>query len=97
MPYLHKKRRTIVTILALFLFAGIVIFNTPNQSSINTSQPDNSQVTSSPAIDALKTLEVKGRAPKTDYSREQFGADWAKINGCDTQYYLKSGFVECNR
>ena len=27
--------------------------------------------------------EVKGRAPKTGYDREQFGGDWATVNGCD--------------
>ncbi|WP_228073714.1 HNH endonuclease family protein [Corynebacterium sp. ED61] len=33
----------------------------------------------------LATLEVKGRAPKTGYSRDQFGQRWKDIdrNGCD--------------
>jgi hypothetical protein len=31
----------------------------------------------------LGKLAVKGRAPKTDYSREQFGGGWAQIKGCD--------------
>jgi len=39
----------------------------------------------SPAIDALQTLQVKGRAPKTDYTREQFGAGWNTTQGCDTR------------
>ena len=35
----------------------------------------------------LETLPVKGRAPKTGYSREAFGPRWADIdhNGCDTR------------
>ena len=35
----------------------------------------------------LADLPVKGRAPKTDYSRDQFGQAWADIdrNGCDTR------------
>jgi Protein of unknown function (DUF1524) len=35
----------------------------------------------------LATLPVKGRAPKTGYSREQFGPAWADVdrNGCDTR------------
>ena len=35
--------------------------------------------------DLLATLEVKGRAPKTGYSRDQFGQRWKDIdkNGCD--------------
>ena len=39
------------------------------------------------ADDVLATLVVKGRAPKTGYAREQFGAAWADVdrNGCDTR------------
>jgi len=35
----------------------------------------------------LETLPVKGRAPKTGYSRDQFGPAWADVdrNGCDTR------------
>ena len=36
---------------------------------------------------AVESLEVKGRAPKTGYSRDQFGQSWADVdrNGCDTR------------
>lgn len=36
-------------------------------------------------LDLLETLAVKGRAPKTGYSRDQFGQRWKDIdrNGCD--------------
>ncbi|MEJ6761077.1 MAG: HNH endonuclease family protein [Candidatus Planktophila sp.] len=39
------------------------------------------------AIAALETLPVKGRAPKTGYTRAQFGQRWADVNrnGCDTR------------
>ena len=39
------------------------------------------------AMQALSTLEVKGRAPKTGYARTQFGQAWADVdhNGCDTR------------
>ncbi|MFC8924183.1 DUF1524 domain-containing protein [Cellulosimicrobium sp. NPDC057127] len=39
------------------------------------------------ALAALETLEVKGRAPKTGYDRDQFGPAWADVdrNGCDTR------------
>ena len=33
----------------------------------------------------LGKLEVKGRAPKTGYSRKQFGNGWGKINGCSVR------------
>ena len=34
---------------------------------------------------ALANLPVKGRAPKTGYSREQFGDGWIDTDGCDTR------------
>jgi hypothetical protein len=39
------------------------------------------------ATAVLETLPVKGRAPKTGYSRNQFGPAWADVNrnGCDTR------------
>jgi hypothetical protein len=39
------------------------------------------------AVVVLETLPVKGRAPKTGYSREAFGPSWADTdyNGCDTR------------
>lgn len=39
------------------------------------------------ALALLGTLAVKGRAPKTGYSRDEFGAAWTDTdrNGCDTR------------
>ncbi|MEO8282445.1 MAG: HNH endonuclease family protein [Pseudarthrobacter sp.] len=39
------------------------------------------------AVTQLETIPVKGRAPKTGYSREEFGPAWADVdrNGCDTR------------
>ena len=39
------------------------------------------------ASELLATLKVKGRAPKTGYSRELFGSAWSDVdhNGCDTR------------
>jgi hypothetical protein len=39
------------------------------------------------ALSVLDTLDVKGRAPKTGYTRDQFGAAWSDVdhNGCDTR------------
>lgn len=33
----------------------------------------------------LGKLEVKGRAPKSGYTRKQFGNGWGKINGCSVR------------
>jgi len=39
------------------------------------------------ALAVLATLEVKGRAPKTGYDRDEFGQRWLDVdrNGCDTR------------
>ncbi len=58
-----------------------------------SAPPDTEAPTIAPPSDpptALATVDllaVKGRAPKTDYSREQFGQAWKDMdrNGCDTR------------
>ena len=37
------------------------------------------------ALAALAVLPVKGRAPMTGYTREQFGDGWLTVSGCDTR------------
>ncbi|MFX1820968.1 HNH endonuclease family protein [Pseudarthrobacter sp. CC4] len=39
------------------------------------------------ALVQLESIPVKGRAPKTGYTREEFGPAWADVdrNGCDTR------------
>jgi hypothetical protein len=55
--------------------SGAVVVNTAQAAKI----PD------STALLDLSSLSVKGRAPKTGYSRAQFGDGWADTNGCDTR------------
>jgi hypothetical protein len=44
-------------------------------------------VTAAEALAQLQSIPVKGRAPKTGYSRHKFGPAWADVdhNGCDTR------------
>ncbi len=47
------------------------------------------------ATDVLEKIEVKGRAPKTGYSRDQFYDTWPSENGCNLrQRILKRDFGE---
>lgn len=39
----------------------------------------------SPSLAVLNELPIKGRAPKTGYSRSQFGDGWRMFLGCDTR------------
>jgi hypothetical protein len=45
-------------------------------------------VTTKTAISVLKTIQVKGRAPKSGYARALFGDGWGKIGNCDTRNYI---------
>lgn len=46
------------------------------------------EIIDTPAGEALASLPIKGRAPKTDYSREQFGGSWERIDDCDMRNYI---------
>jgi len=65
--------------IALLIFAGVVAISIPPASAAE-SVPG-------VAVAVLETLPVKGRAPKTGYSRDAFGQSWADVdrNGCDTR------------
>ena len=66
--------RIAVVVAALFIGA------TPNSATGVEQEPGM-------ATAVLETLAVKGRAPKTGYTRSQFGPTWADVdrNGCDTR------------
>jgi len=49
--------------------------------------PELSNAAAPTVTDVIATLAVKGRAPKTGYTREQFGTAWKDVDGnsCDTR------------
>ena len=51
------------------------------------SFPQKAQSATPTTLDVISTLQVKGRAPKTGYTRDQFGPSWKDVdaNGCDTR------------
>jgi hypothetical protein len=52
-----------------------------------TSIPQHASAATPSTLDVISTLQVKGRAPKAGYTREQFGPAWKDVdsNGCDTR------------
>lgn len=58
---------------------------TPAEAKQSSVADATSASTATPqlAIDILNTLPVKGRAPKTGYSRTLFGDGWLLTGGCD--------------
>jgi hypothetical protein len=79
-----RMRRLFAAILSIIGF-GLVILAAAPPIIEDTAPIAAPSIETSPAIEALETLAVKGRAPKTGYSREEFGNGWAKVNGCDTR------------
>ncbi|MBG0738954.1 HNH endonuclease [Paeniglutamicibacter antarcticus] len=63
--------------------AGAVHAATSQESAANSATP----AEIAEAVAELASIPVKGKAPKTGYSREQFGAAWSDVdhNGCDTR------------
>ena len=82
-----RLRRVIVVLLSLVGFAAVILAATPpviKEVAETQTAPVVTQPSGSAAAD-LERLLVKGRAPKTDYSRSQFGSGWTTTSGCDTR------------
>lgn len=67
--------------------SGISDAKNPENSNSEQGSSENSDVSSAStnqirAQDLLAQLEIKGRAPKTGYSREEFYKTWPNIDGC---------------
>jgi hypothetical protein len=60
-----------------------IIDPAPGVAASSTVDP----ATAADALVQLKSIPVKGRAPKTGYTRDEFGPAWADTdrNGCDTR------------
>ncbi|MFM7013465.1 MAG: HNH endonuclease family protein [Actinomycetota bacterium] len=58
---------------------------TPSISALIEPSPAQTPEIKTKAIRALEKLPIKGRAPKTGYSREQFADGWEYSFGCDTR------------
>ncbi len=71
---------------------GLVLLVHPDlqQSSMSVAQTQAGR----DALTALNQLAVKGRAPKTNYSREQFGNGWVDVDGCDTRNIILNRDLE---
>lgn len=59
----------------------------PSIAAESPAAPAANPAEAASALAQLEMIPVKGRAPKTGYSREEFGAAWADVdrNGCDTR------------
>lgn len=91
-----KKRRSSV-VLVVFIIMLIIGINPQSNVGNQTDEFQENSVLSDSftegselAIDVLERLRVKGRAPKTGYSRSNFGDGWASVDGCDLRNIILS-------
>lgn len=82
------RRRQIMALLTMIVVAvGVwaVQLAQPQDMAPLTQATQQQFFGDSDALAELEKVEVKGRAPKTGYSRKQFGDGWGKIGGCSTR------------
>lgn len=80
----YRRRRMILAIATLIVGVA-TLWTHPSNWQQQLPAPTVSQNITGPAADALAKLAVKGRAPKTDYARTQFGQGWQSVGVCDTR------------
>ncbi|MER1995540.1 MAG: DUF1524 domain-containing protein [Arthrobacter sp.] len=91
MKYLRSLVLSAVTVPLLLAGTACVPLDTESAaappSQVQSRQPQSQQLQAGTALEQLGTIPIKGRAPKTGYSREEFGPAWADVdhNGCDTR------------
>ncbi|GAA1254885.1 HNH endonuclease family protein [Arthrobacter pascens] len=75
-----------LTVLTSLLLAGSLA-GCDAAAQAGTTIPSSNPAEAAAALAQLETIPVKGRAPKTGYTREEFGPAWADVdrNGCDTR------------
>jgi len=96
MKLTRKRRRSLlVAIIALIvaLVGGWSSLHAPAPQEADVAREQTSvlgtqDAPTGDASAALDALPVRGRAPKTDYAREQFGAGWARVDSCDMRQYI---------
>lgn len=96
---MNYRMRRVIGVLFILAAVGVAIIQsyaaptspTPGETSSSTLNPRTAEPTTpntetrQKALDVLATLEVKGRAPKTNYTRAQFGDGWLRVGNCDTR------------
>jgi len=79
------RTRRVIGVIFILVVSAIGLLSNPQLYEPVAPRSSQASRTDSPALDELASLPVKGRAPKTGYSRDQFGSGWTTTQGCDTR------------
>ena len=89
------KMRRLVLVVAAFVGVGVWVLVNPASYDVIFTQTENEGADYAAeavtevnpdaplATEILEKLEVKGRAPKTGYSRDEFYSGWPTVEGCN--------------
>lgn len=84
--------RHVTGIIKLLVVMVVVIIGSYRAFSVlpdvDDSSTQNVAVVASPAGEALQTLPIKGRAPKTGYTRSAFSTGWDRVDTCDVRNFI---------
>lgn len=91
-----RYRRVVFSLIFTLILLGVGAAVAPDIIGEQTTKPTAYQtINDTPlpadaktALETLEKLPVKGRAPKTGYSRAQFGDGWASVSGCTTRQII---------
>ncbi len=93
----RRRRIVAIAVFALLALGGIAMDKIKSQPPLPIINglatkaailPDQIPADTKLAGNILETLAVKGRAPKTGYSRKQFGDGWAQLGNCDVRNHV---------
>ncbi|MDO8335928.1 MAG: HNH endonuclease family protein [Candidatus Saccharibacteria bacterium] len=87
MTNVYRRRRAVLIFCISICIMLIGVINQLGENKSVEQQNKKVQTTSNQqlAVDALDSLDVKGRAPKTGYARDMFGNGWRKSGDCNTR------------
>lgn len=91
----RKRRLSFVMLIIIVAIGGIFLHeNSWQTETAPVPREKTVEVIEGSALAALGEVEIKGRAPKTDYSRDHFGDGWALQDGCDTRNIILNRDLE---
>lgn len=79
----RSSKQTLSIILLVFGIVVVFIQTAILQQRESTQDIPDIQNINTSVLATLEELPIKGKAPKTGYSRTQFGSGWRRYEGCD--------------
>ena len=83
--YFRRQLSAVLIIIVSLVAVWAAQLTAPQGLGLLTQTTQQQLFGDSTALVELEKIEVKGRAPKTGYSRKQFGDGWGKIDSCSVR------------